>query len=783
MSAAESKAKHLAEKQARREAMLLEKKLTNIKIVEMNKEIARCADRKDLNKAMSLFDDAKDKNTHTYAAIMNVCVRCGDLGGVIRLFKELKTCEFYKQLDLVCCTTLMKGYCAEGDVTHALRILDDMVKQRPHPVSPNIRTINTILRGAVLIGDNKSAYSLLAQCPTFKPPVKPDESTMEHVVTLATQALDLDRVFPLIGRLAAQSKETAFAMSGMYICVTRACAMLHQWKQAGKYLQLARAALVAEAAAGGSVGGERLHDDEDADVDAVRDVVKGATGGKKAWGNASGGDGSRAKSLQVYVSHKREEQQRELDGIDAFMTAAKVAAAAPAKVDNIADLIDSYKRFILFPHAPLPGYDDREEEKQGATTAAAAEMVVDVASYDRLGLSMLCSKTGNNGAAASVSAPASGSKKSKGKTGGKRKASEMESGETDAPEEAEQLEKDIASASTGLLQQFAKYLARAVNNSAKRLDFGAIFGASNGDSNSDSNIKGTTKRGLKLEICTGAGEWIVTQAAADRASDWVALELRFDRAYQTFVRGYFQQLKNLCVLRGDANNVLDAIEPASLEQIYINHPEPPQQRGAHLESTGKHLLTKDFFIQCEKLLLRSPGSYITVLTDNLWYGKFLINMLASNASTVPLTSYYTAASSGSVQEVANDFVLYSQAPEGLGSAAVVDASSYFDRLWKKESITERYYIVLKPWDLSAGKTRPQYGTPVSASASAGSKSKDFKGSKSFVKEGEKKHKAVVAAPVYQSGNEMSQSNSKYSVKCSGIIVAPQGKKQTFDVEE
>ena len=100
------------------------------------------------------------------------------------------------------------------------------------------------------------------------------------------------------------------------------------------------------------------------------------------------------------------------------------------------------------------------------------------------------------------------------------------------------------------------------------------------------------------------------------------------------------------------------------------------------------------------------------------------------------------------------------------------------RLWKRESITERYYIVLKPWDLT--KIRPQYA----ASAAASLSGKDFKGKSGDRRhggaDGDKGGKVKSKAPAYASGNEMSQSNSKYSVKCSGIIVAPQGKKKTFD---
>lgn len=47
----------------------------------------------------------------------------------------------------------------------------------------------------------------------------------------------------------------------------------------------------------------------------------------------------------------------------------------------------------------------------------------------------------------------------------------------------------------------------------------------------------------------------------------------------------------MCILGGDAMRILpDRIESSSLDYLFVNHPEPPQQTGG-LDSQGKHLLT------------------------------------------------------------------------------------------------------------------------------------------------------------------------------------------------
>jgi len=68
-----------------------EEKVLAVKIVELNKEIARCADRKDLTNAVQLYEGAgvNDRNVHTHAAVLNACVRCGEMKQAVDIFNEL----------------------------------------------------------------------------------------------------------------------------------------------------------------------------------------------------------------------------------------------------------------------------------------------------------------------------------------------------------------------------------------------------------------------------------------------------------------------------------------------------------------------------------------------------------------------------------------------------------------------------------------------------------------------------------------------------------------------
>ena len=186
----------------------------------------------------------------------------------------------------------------------------------------------------------------------------------------------------------------------------------------------------------------------------------------------------------------------------------------------------------------------------------------------------------------------------------------------------------------------------------------------------------------------------------------------------------------------------------------MNHPEPPQQTGGwdgDFATQAKHLLTREFFLETGRVL--RPRGSLTVMTDNLWYGTFLLRIVSAliaeaekgeevgvsvgtgdahlsdsirqdkknnkNKKNKPIAASTTVkpdfrlrsipmkknqrdwAAAGTsnpsqwaVQLEENGVTLYVGKP-GAEAGHVVDASSYFDRLWKRGKLEERYFLVLK----------------------------------------------------------------------------------------
>eukprot|EP00439_Symbiodinium_sp_Y106_P041365 s1099_g5.t1 len=121
---------------------------------------------------------------------------------------------------------------------------------------------------------------------------------------------------------------------------------------------------------------------------------------------------------------------------------------------------------------------------------------------------------------------------------------------------------------------------------------------------------------LKMEICSGNGDWVVAQAKAEHGlANWMALELRHDRVHQIFSRMVFRKAQNLCLLRGDAGRIVPVhMKPASVSHIFINFPEPPHFSGDEAAESKSELLTSGFFSQLHRVL--QQHGKLTILSDN-----------------------------------------------------------------------------------------------------------------------------------------------------------------------
>ena len=131
--------------------------------------------------------------------------------------------------------------------------------------------------------------------------------------------------------------------------------------------------------------------------------------------------------------------------------------------------------------------------------------------------------------------------------------------------------------------------------------------------------KNISKVPLKMEICSGNGEWATSCCAEENrlnknTSMWVTMELRRDRAQRTFSSMMLKGASsNMCVVEGDASNIVKHhVAETTVDYLFINHPEPPERNSGTAGAEGNHLLDLSF-IKLLKNIMKHHG-LLTIVT-------------------------------------------------------------------------------------------------------------------------------------------------------------------------
>jgi len=214
---------------------------------------------------------------------------------------------------------------------------------------------------------------------------------------------------------------------------------------------------------------------------------------------------------------------------------------------------------------------------------------------------------------------------------------------------------------------------------------------------------------LKVEVCSGTGEWAVTQAVADRSlANWVAMELRYDRTFEALTRAVTHRARNLCLVAGDAVPVFDHhFIPGTVSSIFVMHPEPPLQLGASAaaQSVAPHLLEAGFLASMARAL--RPGGTLLVVTDLRWYGEVLLSVCAEVCNRDPSLTPFQPTASYSVPcrkaTAAGGVVCLFRGQPGVDCGITApNASSYFRRLkdqekaaWNAPDESLRYFLGIR----------------------------------------------------------------------------------------
>jgi tRNA (guanine-N7-)-methyltransferase len=157
---------------------------------------------------------------------------------------------------------------------------------------------------------------------------------------------------------------------------------------------------------------------------------------------------------------------------------------------------------------------------------------------------------------------------------------------------------------------------------------------------------------VHLEICCGNGQWIGEKATAHPELNWVGLDLDFERARKTWLRGHRDELPNLYTICSEASFFIRHFA-SPVHAAYINFPDPWPKR----KHAKKRLVQAPFLQELQKIVRGT----LTLATDHEAYHQ---QMIAE------------CRKAGGLTRVPYDGMDYGE--------------SYFSKLWKGKGLNIHY---------------------------------------------------------------------------------------------
>lgn len=139
------------------------------------------------------------------------------------------------------------------------------------------------------------------------------------------------------------------------------------------------------------------------------------------------------------------------------------------------------------------------------------------------------------------------------------------------------------------------------------------------------------ERPLRVEYCSGNGDWIVEKAKEDPESNWLAVEMRLDRIKKIWSKSENNGCKNIVIVWAEAFELTKKyLPPESIDEVFVNFPDPWPKRKHAIH----RLIRKEFLVELARAM--KPSSLLTCVTDDEPYTKWMIKELLA---TPPFESH------------------------------------------------------------------------------------------------------------------------------------------------
>jgi len=684
----------------------------------LSSKLKELSSRKRLQEALRLYHDASNdavRDGHHGSIMVDCCSRCGDVKAGERIVSDMEAAGTHVSLQAK--TALLKGYSHSGQIKKGIELYRSMCASRDRRDQPNVRTLNTLLRGCLWTaaslhktndGDTpqrevsggvitgEEAWRLSKGLN-----LSFDASSYEYSIALLCQALRCEeanrRLDEMKSALLAASDGSAMeeSVAASALSLARAYALLGKSKKAVEYATTSIKTIdeVAYSASSSNQPSPNTHGVESST----------ASGGKRSWRqptdhDTARGSSRRSSSNALFRSHRLSEMK-----IEAVDIRNLCKEGSTLSCSHLPQYLAT--RLLYFSGGGTTDLSSIDAIRQGRDERDISDATEQLSASLWLSFG-LCAAVGRS---------------------------------------TNKLSADASSSMFGKSDRKA-LRAAGVNPSDSVLsedgcvDFQKVFGPREESPHGTTSSYGTTLtrfRPINIELGAGAGDWIRVQAIAKPAEDFVSVELRSDRVAQAFAKLMLCRssksagsISNVCCVGAECGSFLrNRIANHSISTVYVNHPEPPTQTyGARYEditnveagSEPAHMLNSESLIAAAKCLKPDGEGRLIIVTDNMWYGQLICKTfdIVMRRERGLLTQVELDSRDGFYRVGAGTVCLYGGSPnEAIAHASPSSdgGSSYFDRLWRTGAGThaerrKRFAIVMRSYRQGDEERKPRSST-------------------------------------------------------------------------
>jgi pentatricopeptide repeat protein len=172
-----------------------------------------------IDKVFDVFEEMRSKNipcnTITYNTMLDACAKCCAMDRASGLLVAMR--ESCVEPDIVTYSTIVKGYCSEGDVDRAFSVLEDM--KSDDKLAPDEIMYNSILDGCAKQHRIDDALKVLEEMRSTG--IVPSNYTLSILVKVLGHARRLNQACRLVEELSAQHGFRPNVQ--VYTCLVQAC--------------------------------------------------------------------------------------------------------------------------------------------------------------------------------------------------------------------------------------------------------------------------------------------------------------------------------------------------------------------------------------------------------------------------------------------------------------------------------------------------------------------------------------------------------------------------------